>query len=203
MVTTIQWRIKGSIIGACSCDWGCPCSFNAPPTYGRCEGGYTWHIDDGRFGDVELDGLNMSWIAQSPGPMHEGHVTAQFVIDEKANEQQREALLALMKGDHGGPFTIFAAVTETLHEPIFAPFDVTINGLESYISIPGVMELGLTTVKNPVTGEPEELQLVKPTGFTSKISHLGMSTVHRYSGGFQHDHSGKYAEFAPIEYSGP
>ena len=47
-----------------------------PPTYGRCEGGYTWHIDGGRFGEVELDGLNMSWIAQSPGPMQEGHVNA-------------------------------------------------------------------------------------------------------------------------------
>ncbi len=101
-MTRTQWRIKGSIIGACSCDWGCPCSFNAPPTYGRCEGGYTWHIDDGKFGDVELDGLNMSWIAQSPGPMHEGHVNA-----------------------------------------------------------------------------------------------------HRYSGGSEQDHSGKYAELAPIEYGGP
>lgn len=145
----------------------------------------------------------MNWIAQSPGPMHEGHVTARFVIDEKANEQQREALLTLMKEDHGGPFTIFAAVTETLHEPIFALYDVTINGLGSYINIPGVMELGLTTIKNPLTDDPEELQLVKPTGFTSKIAHLGMSTAHRYSGGFQHDHSGNYAEFTPIEYSGP
>lgn len=47
-----------------------------PPTYGRCEGGYTWHIDGGRFGEVELDGLNMSWIAQSPGPMQVGQVNA-------------------------------------------------------------------------------------------------------------------------------
>jgi hypothetical protein len=75
--------------------------------------------------------------------------------------------------------------------------------LGSQVKIPGILELGLTTVKNPVTGELEELQLVKPTGFTSKLSHLGMSTVYRFTGGFQHDHSGKYAEFAPFEYSGP
>lgn len=77
------------------------------------------------------------------------------------------------------------------------------NGLESRVRVPGVLEIGLTTIKNPVTGEPEEVKLVKPTGFTSTESDLGASTVCRYAGGLQHDVSGKYAEFAPFEYSGP
>lgn len=202
MTTTPQCHIKGSIIGACSCDWGCPCSFNAPPTYGFCQGGYTWQIDDGQYGGVSLDGLHMSWVGQSPGPMHEGHVTAQFVVEDKANSQQREAILAIMKGDIGGPWAIFSQVTETQLEPIFAAYDVTINGLDSVVSVEGVMELSITSIKNPVTGDPEDLQLVKPTGFTSKMAHLGMSIVNRYTGGFKHDHSGKYAEFGPVDYAG-
>ena len=32
-------------------DFGCPCNFNARPTTGKCEGGWTWIIDEG-----ELDG---------------------------------------------------------------------------------------------------------------------------------------------------
>jgi hypothetical protein len=130
-------------------------------------------------------------------------MTTQFVIDEKASAQQREALLRLLKGEAGGPFAVFASVTETNLDPIFAPYEASINGLGSQVKVPGILELELATVKNPVTGEPEELQLVKPTGFTSKLSHLGMSTVYRFTGGFRHDHSGKYAEFAPFEYSGP
>jgi hypothetical protein len=43
--------MKGILLGACNCDWGCPCSFNAPPTHGKCEGGYLWHIEEGKFGD--------------------------------------------------------------------------------------------------------------------------------------------------------
>ena len=120
MTAQVRWSLKGSIIGACSCDWGCPCSFNAPPTQGWCQGGYSWHIQEGRFDSVPLDGLHISWMGQSPGPLHEGHVTAQYVIDQKADERQRDALLTILRGDVGGPFAIFATVTETLLDPIYA-----------------------------------------------------------------------------------
>ena len=73
MTTATQCRMTGSIIGACSCDWGCPCNFDARPTQGYCDGGYTWHIDEGSFGDVTLDGLNLGLHAHAPGPVHEGH----------------------------------------------------------------------------------------------------------------------------------
>ena len=60
MTIDAQWRIKGDLLGACNCDWGCPCNFDAPPTNGTCQGVYTWHIREGRFGDVVLDGLYIS-----------------------------------------------------------------------------------------------------------------------------------------------
>jgi hypothetical protein len=34
------WFMRGSLVGACNCDWGCPCNFDAPPTYGFCDGFY-------------------------------------------------------------------------------------------------------------------------------------------------------------------
>jgi len=108
-----------------------------------------------------------------------------------------------MGGQIGGPFAIFATVTETELDPIFAPFDVTIDGLSSTVSAPGALEVSLTTIKNPVTGVPEELTLVKPTGFTAKESQLGASEVYRSTGGLKHDHSGKYGEFSAFEYSWP
>ena len=198
-----SWNIKGNMIGACSCDWGCPCNFDARPTHGWCQGTYAWHIAEGRFGGVSLDGLYIIWAGESPGPIHEGHLTTQVVVDARADDRQREALLTLFGGEHGGPFAIFAAVTETSLDPIFAPFEASIDGLESWVKVSGVLEISLTSIKNPVTGEPEEIHLVKPTGFTSQKAEMGASTVYRFTGGFQHDHSGKYAEFAAFDYSGP
>src|ERR1700674_2557596 len=78
-----KWTMRGSILGACSCDWGCPCSFDAPPRKGFCEGAYLWHVDKGQFGDVALDGLSFAWFGRSPGPLHEGNVTWLVLADEK------------------------------------------------------------------------------------------------------------------------
>jgi len=203
MVSESQWNLRGNLIGACSCDWGCPCNFDARPTNGWCQGTYAWHIEEGRFGNVVLDGLYMSWTGQFPGPVHEGHGTAQWIADVRAADQQREAFLTLFRGGSGGPFAIFAAVTETVLEPIFESFEATMDALDSRLSAGEILEIGLTSIKNPVTGEPEEIHLAKPTGFTSTKAELGASSVYRFTGGFQHDHSGQYAEFAPFDYSGP
>jgi hypothetical protein len=42
-----KWQLSGKVLVACNCDWGCPCNFNARPTTGKCEGGWTWQIDRG------------------------------------------------------------------------------------------------------------------------------------------------------------
>ena len=56
-----NWQLKGDVIGACNCDYGCPCEFEAPPTMGFCEGMGIYHINKGKFGDVSLDGLSFAF----------------------------------------------------------------------------------------------------------------------------------------------
>src|ERR671935_4129 len=51
-----------SVLIACNCDYGCPCNFNARPTQGKCEGGWTWHVERGRYGDVTLDGITFTVV---------------------------------------------------------------------------------------------------------------------------------------------
>ena len=33
----IPWEIHAIQVTNCNCDYGCPCQFNALPTYGTCE----------------------------------------------------------------------------------------------------------------------------------------------------------------------
>jgi hypothetical protein len=87
--------IKGQVIIACNCDYGCPCNVNGRPTPGKCEGGWTWHIEQGSYGDLRLDDLNIGLYANWPAAIHEGNGVATYLIDERANEQQRSALRAL------------------------------------------------------------------------------------------------------------
>src|SRR5207245_4555519 len=107
-----EWRMSGSLLGECNCDWGCPCSFAAPPSHGSCRGVYTWIIDKGAYGDVKLDGLGVALPGIWPGAVHLGHGTQLVLIDGRATPAQRKALETLGKGDAGGPFAVFASVTE-------------------------------------------------------------------------------------------
>ena len=198
----IKWSAKGVLLGACSCDWGCPCSFNARPTKGFCEGAYVWHFQRGRFNSTSLDGLTLGLFGHSPGPVHEGNLTSQIFIDEKAGPAEREALVALALGKAGGPWAVFASVTSKWLEPRFLPFEIHADGLNSRVRVGNIAEMALGPILNPVTNIPEEIYLDKPTGFTAKRTALGRSLTLRFDGELHFDHSGQYGEFSEFEYSG-
>jgi hypothetical protein len=202
-----KWWMRGSVLGPCNCDWGCPCNFDARPTYGHCDGVYVWAIREGRYGETPLDGLSLAWVVSHPGAVHEGNGTEVWLINEGANEAQRQALEALAHGDGvGSPFEILASTVSKRLGIIYAPMEVKLDGIRSAVKVDGgrIFEFAMTRVSNPVTGQEEELYLDKPTGFTSTRSELGMSTVARVNAdGLAFDVSGKYAEYAEFEYSGP
>src|SRR5262245_45335655 len=102
-----SWQLAGTVLVACNCDYGCPCNFNALPTTGKCEGGWTWHVDEGVYGDVDLSGLNLSVLCDWPGAIHDGGGHAMILVDERADDGQRAALLTLASGEAGGPWGIF------------------------------------------------------------------------------------------------
>ena len=87
---------------------------------------------------------------------------------------------------------------------LYAPFEVHLDGIRSRVAIPGMYEMELTPMTNPVTGESELATLLKVTGFTSQRQELCTTTVERFSiDGLFYDWSGQYAEFAPFEYRRP
>jgi hypothetical protein len=63
----ISWKIAGSYFEACNCNVACPCVFTNPPTGGECTVLIAWHIDQGSFGEIDLEGLNAVLAAYSPG----------------------------------------------------------------------------------------------------------------------------------------
>src|SRR5712692_6969089 len=99
-VMPTNWMMKGhgQVIISCNCDYGCPCNVNGRPTTGKCEGGWTWHIDSGRYGATALDDLNFSIFADWPGAIHEGGGRAVAFIDERADEAQQRSIATLMRG---------------------------------------------------------------------------------------------------------
>src|SRR6202008_1945253 len=120
-----KWSIKGREFVNCNCSYGCPCQFDGLPTHGHCQAVGGFEIEQGHHGSTKLDGLKFVGIFRWPGAIHEGKGEAAVVIDERATEPQRAALLRILTGQDTEPgatvFNVFASTFEKLHDPIFAP----------------------------------------------------------------------------------
>ena len=174
--TGTEWRIAGEEIGSCNCAWGCPCQFNALPTTGNCEALIAFEIREGHYGDTALDGVRFAEIVHWPGPIHEGNGTSQLIIDERATEEQRAAIVAMASGSQGGAyFEIFASVLPNVREPLTAPIEFETDRERRVASV-RVGDLGQTRVepiKNPVTGDEHRVRIVIPDGFEYDEAEIG------------------------------
>jgi Protein of unknown function (DUF1326) len=105
MSTIPEWRLVGDWFDICSCNIPCPCEFAQAPTNNACQGMLAWHIREGHYGTVRLDGLNLLALSAFEGNLWmDDDVKARMglFIDERADAQQREALQMIFTGQAGG-----------------------------------------------------------------------------------------------------
>lgn len=201
--TTHAWTLRGTVLVACNCDFGCPCNFNARPTTGKCEGGWVWVVKDGQFGDVSLAGLTFSVFVQWPGAIHEGNGEALILIDEGADEAQRDAIATLVKGGLGGPWGTLAWTWPTVHGPKSVRHEIELNGIETRVVVDDLLRIESANIRNPVSGALVHPGVLLPEGIVVKKADLGCSTVFTLGGELPMDHSGKYTAVGEFDYAGP
>lgn len=197
------WTLKGQVVIACNCDYGCPCNFNARPTKGKCEGGWTWHVEEGNYDGVALDGLNFSVYVDWPRAIHDGDGEAVILVDERADDAQREAIATLVGGGVGGPWGVLGWTWPTVHGPVPVKYDAEFAGLDTRLRAGDVVELELAPIRNPVTGAESRPGVVLPQGIIVKQAELGASSTFAVHDGISYDHSGQYTAIGSFEYSGP
>jgi hypothetical protein len=202
MVDT-KWMIKGREFVNCNCSYGCPCQFNDLPTHGFCQAVGAFEINEGYHGDTRLDGLKFIGIFRWPGAIHHGKGEAAVVIDQRASEAQRGALLRILSGQDTEPgatvFNVFASTLEKVHEPIFAPieFEVDIKGRTARVAVKGVTEGRGEPILNPVTGTPHRVRIDMVDGFEYRLAEIGRGwTKASHPIKFELDNS--YGQFAEI-----
>lgn len=178
-MTDVKWMIKAREFVNCNCAYGCPCQFNALPTHGNCEAVAGMQIDQGYRDDTRLDGLRFVGIFRWPGAIHQGKGEAAVVIDERATEPQRSALLRILSGQDTVPgatiFQVFSTTLEKMHAPIFAAidFDVDIDARKGRLVVRGVTEGRGEPIKNPVTGAEHRVRIDIPHGFEYSLAEMG------------------------------
>jgi hypothetical protein len=175
----VDWELHGSEFGNCNCDYACPCQFNALPSEGYCQAIVFVKIDQGHFGEAKLDGLNLAFAVAWPGPVHEGHGRYQPIIDERANDAQREGILSIMTGKETDPFTtfwfVYTAMCETILPPVYTriAIDADMKARKATCSADGIALGRGQPILNPVTGAEHTVGIVLPDGFEYGQNQVG------------------------------
>jgi len=195
-----NWSLKGKNLVYCNCDFGCPCEANADPTHGECTGVIGFQIDEGHFGETRLDGVNFAATYYFPAALHHGKGVMQPIIDERADEKQREALFAILSAEGQPPgtmFSIFAAIIETFLEPLFLPIEFAFDMATrtGRVAIPGVSEATSEPIRNPVTGEVHRMTIVLPDGWQYKEAEF-VSGAARGTGEIAFDYAARHSSLS-------
>lgn len=202
-MTDVKWTIKGREFIHCNCAYGCPCQFNALPTHGNCEAVGAIEIERGRHGETRLDGLRIAMILQWPGAVHEGRGQCVPIIDERADERQREALIRIASGldtiEGATFFQVFSTTYEKVHDPVFAPIelDIDIDGRTARLRVPGLIDARGEPIRNAVTGEETRAQTRLPDGFEFDVAEMGRGWA-RTEGPVRLELSDSHAHFAEL-----
>lgn len=199
-----DWKIRTKAIGTCSCDYGCPCEFNAPPTRLPCEGAMAMEIVEGHFEEIRLDGLRTAGVYRWPGPVHEGGGIWWSIIDKRATEAQVDALSTILGGQEQEPTTGFAIYASTIAEepdPIFAEidFEFDLDGRRGRFVVKDVLEADIEPIRNPVTGAPHFIAIRPHDGFEFREAEIASATFWS-RGELEQRHAGRFAAITTATY---
>ena len=207
-----RWRVAGDWFDVCKCNIPCPCYFAQPPTYGDCEGVLAWHIREGNYGDVPLDGLNLLAVGAFEGNIwaRETKATMALFLDERADDRQREALQMIFGGQAGGWPGHFAELIGEVRGVEFARIEFEIADDLAYwrAEVPGKVVASAEALTGPTLLPGQRVQVHNPPG--SEVgpgqppATQGRATAGRADAfGFHFDWEGRSSKHIPFDWSGP
>ncbi len=127
----------------------------------------------------------------------------QLIIDEKADEQQRNALIKIMQGEETEPmatmWAVYATMCSTNLDPLSRTIDLEIDveNRVGRIVVPGVFETTGEPIRNPVTGNIHRARIDLPDGFEYEIAEIGSAST-KATGDIKLNLENSYGQFAEL-----
>lgn len=121
----MAWELEGSYFENCNCRWVCPCtvsSLTMPATQDRCQVVLIYHVDRGQIEGVDVAGLSVAVVADTPAQMTDGNWNLGLIVDDRSTAEQAHALAGVFSGQKGGPMSVLAPLVGTVLGIERAPF---------------------------------------------------------------------------------
>jgi hypothetical protein len=195
-----NWQIEGEYFESCNCEVLCPCLLTgARPTEGHCDVVLGFRIDKGKYGNVDLAGLNAVQALTTPGVMSAGNGTLAVYVDSRAHPDQRAALEAIFTGAAGGPPSLFGPMITKLLPTRTAPITFSAQGSKRTLSIANVTEV---TVEG-VSGAGKQVVWMENVAhpYSTRLA-IAKGTASQYKDhGLNFENTGRNGHFSPINWS--
>jgi len=191
----MAYRMKGTYLLNCNCRGICPCPIDAVPTgpNDECLGVVVFRIDDGHLDDVDLSGVLFVWYNLFPSNLMSGNWKVKFVVDERATDQQVDALMRVITGQEGGLFAEFALLVGDVRETTRASITMT-NGDAPHATIGGASAAAFEPITGPA-GTPATVRNAPIAFWPEYRIGQGVGATDGPFGPFEH----VYGETAPFE----
>ncbi|WP_231494215.1 DUF1326 domain-containing protein [Arthrobacter sp. 9MFCol3.1] len=115
----MPWHLEGTYFENCNCDMVCPCTASgqtAPADNDRCNVALAFHVETGDVNGVDVGGLTVCVVADTPALMSVGGWKVGLLMDAAASAEQVEALGAVF--------------VDMVVEDFMNPFDSTGRGVK-------------------------------------------------------------------------
>ena len=207
-------RLQGIGLMFASCNIPCPCEFAQTPTNGECEGVIAYHIKNGYYGNTPLDGLNVLGLTYFKGNIWAGEtkLDGAFFFDERANQQQRDALQMIFTGRAGGFMAELAKLIGDVRGIDYAPIKFEVADDLSYWSaeIPGKVVAKAEALTGPMTPAGKRVQTLNPPGSevgpSGTVATWGKAITDEVNAPevrFEWKRKGRSSKHIPFDWSGP
>jgi hypothetical protein len=197
----MSWRIAGSYFETCSCDVVCPCtaSFSLGATNDYCRVVLVFNVKDGEVEGVDVSGLTVAAVAETPKVMTDGNWRVGVFIDAAASDEQAEKLGGVFSGALGGPMEALGPLIGENLGVERATIEVHEDGLKHSVRIGDAVDFEVEDIVpfGVESGEPARLVgIFHPAGSELTIARATRSSINAFGISYEGKAGYSRSEFA-------
>jgi hypothetical protein len=181
----MAWNLEGTYFETCSCEVVCPCtaSLSLGAHYERCRVTLVLNITQGEVEGVDVSGLKVAAIADTPKVMSDGNWRLGVFIDAAASDEQAEKLGAVFGGQLGGPMQALGPLVAENLGVERATIEVHEEALRHSVKIGDTIDFDIEDVVpfGVESGEPARVSgIFHPAGSELTISKATRSRINAF-----------------------
>jgi hypothetical protein len=201
----VAWHLEGTYFENCPCDMVCPCTTSGltkPADTERCRVVMVFHIASGEVDGLDVRGLTVAVLADTPQAMADGNWRVGVFMDEASSQEQADKLGAVFSGQLGGPMEALSGLFgENLGVEV-APIEYEDDGRRHRVRIGEFAEIEIEDFVPPQLPEGEVSKLTgvfHPANSTVTMAQATTSRVNAF--GLEFSNAGKNGHSAPFSWA--